>query len=125
MDTDTCITDTMVMAMVTATMERGLLLLSRPLSLKPRLSSLEVVMDMDMDTMDITMAMAMDMAIMARGLQRPRLSSSDVVTDMDMDTMDITMVMAMDITMAMDMDTMGKSKRDKRRLVGMRIPRVQ
>merc|ERR1711909_73056 len=111
------------MAMVTATMERGLLLLSRPLSLKPRLSSLDV----DMDTMDITMAMAMDMAIMARGLQmlRPRLSSSDVVTDMDMDTMDITMVMAMDITMAMDMDTMGKSKRDKRRLVGMRIPRVQ
>merc|ERR1712179_866467 len=104
-------------------MERGLLLLSRPLSLKPRLSSLDVVMDMDMDTMDITMAMA----IMARGLQmpRPRLSSSDVVTDMDMDTMDITMVMAMDITMAMDMDTMGKSKRDKRGLVGVRIPRVQ
>merc|ERR1712179_572378 len=100
--------------MVTATMERGLLLLSRPLSLKPRLSSLEVAMDMDM-------------AIMARGLQmlRPRLSSSDVVTDMDVDTMDITMVMAMDITMAMDMDTMGKSKRDKRRLVGVRIPRVQ
>merc|ERR1712179_764990 len=116
MDTDTCITDTMAMAMVTATMERGLLLLSRPLSLKPRLSSLDVVMDMDMDTMDITMAMALDMAIMARGLQmlRPRLSSSDVVTDMDMDT-----------TMAMDMDTMGKSKRDKRRLVGVRIPRVQ
>merc|ERR1712226_984034 len=115
------------MAMVTATMERGLLLLSRPLSLKPRLSSLDVVMDMDMNTMDITMAMAMDMAIMVRGLQmlRPRLSSSDVVTDMDMDTMDITMVMAMDITMAMDMDTMVKSKRDKRRLVGVRIPRVQ
>merc|ERR1712179_256492 len=60
MDTDTCITDTMAMAMVTATMERGLLLLSRPLSLKPRLSSLDVVTDMDMDTIDITMVMAMD-----------------------------------------------------------------
>merc|ERR1711909_220372 len=98
--------DTMVMAMVTATMARGLPMLSRPLSLKPSLSSLDAAMDTTMDTdtcITDTMAMAMVTATMERGLQmlRPRLSSSDVVTDMDMDTMDITMVMAMDITMAM------------------------